>query len=91
VEIRLDERGLALPDNYMEDFIKGKIQAGKDIHVSNELAWNYARAAVQRIPLGSRPEITWFSYGEVRYMDDDVRCLNWHKEDYTMKPLWELL
>ncbi len=90
--IRIDNQGLALPDCYCEDYIRGKLEAGKDIHISNEFAFQVCRVLVKRIPIGSRPQITWIAYDHLLKVDDDVRLERWPEElEYHLDLLMELL
>ncbi len=93
MEIRLDKSGVSLPDHYCEDYIRGKLLAGKDIHISNHIGWNCARVLVLRIPVEKRPKITWIAYGNEIHMDDDMRSFDAEpiENQYDMNFLLELL
>lgn len=73
MKITLDETGEAMADVKVESYVRHMIRHECDIHTSQLLVFDWARAVLHDIPVKERPQVEWFVYGKSITMDDDLR------------------
>ena len=92
MKITFDQHGISMPDVRAPSFAKESVDARRDVHISNQIVFDWLRATLYQIPKEQRPEVTWIIYGLETAMDDDLRGTYWPPEtDLANRPLKILL
>lgn len=73
MKVILDENGIALSDVAIQSFIEHTVGQHIDIHVSNMTTITILRAYLVKMPVDSRPKITWIFYNKEVHFDDNLR------------------
>lgn len=79
MRVIFDELGVALADVAAQSYVDSKLTSMANIHVSNAMTIDVLRATLVKMPIASRPEITWIFYGKEVHFDNDLRSHDaWH-------------
>ena len=85
MKITFDQHGISMPDVRAPSFAKESVDARRDVHISNQIVFDWLRATLYKRPKEQRPEVTWIVFGMETKMSDDMR-LHYYPPETEM---WE--
>jgi hypothetical protein len=88
MKIILDQHGVSVSDVNSKSFAKEAIENETDLHTSNMLVINWARAILLKMDV--KPKIDWEFYGQPVSFDNSMRSTNaWNdrRTDADIDPL----